>query len=128
MRGSYVVPPNPSQSKPPVLNWFAAYCALLALAYVVCVVAGIVLIVLAPADKDMSETEAQILGGVVAAVCLLLLIAYGAGPFLPQKPWAWVFGLVLICIGLTSACCLPAAIPLLIFWLKPETKAYFGRT
>jgi hypothetical protein len=28
---------------------------------------------------------------------------------------------------MTSACFLPFCIPLLIFWLKPEAKHYFGR-
>jgi hypothetical protein len=35
--------------------------------------------------------------------------------------------MVLICIGMNSCCLLPASIPLLIFWIKPETKTYFGR-
>jgi hypothetical protein len=29
---------------------------------------------------------------------------------------------------MTSACFLPACIPLLIYWIKPDVKAYFGRT
>jgi hypothetical protein len=29
---------------------------------------------------------------------------------------------------MTSVCCIPACVPLLIYWIKPETKAYFGRT
>jgi len=28
---------------------------------------------------------------------------------------------------LTSCCILPAAVPLLIYWVKPETKAWFNR-
>jgi hypothetical protein len=36
-----------------------------------------------------------------------------------------MYDLVLICIGMTSCCILPAAIPLLIFWLKPEAKNWF---
>jgi hypothetical protein len=32
---------------------------------------------------------------------------------------------VTIGLGMTSACTLPICIPLLIFWLKPETKAFF---
>ena len=46
---------------------------------------------------------------------------------LPPRPWAWIFHLVLICIGMTSGCTLPASVALLIFWLKPETRVYFGR-
>jgi len=48
--------------------------------------------------------------------------------FLRPKPWVWIYDLVIICMGMTSACFLPAAIPLLIYWLKPEVKAHFGRT
>jgi hypothetical protein len=33
----------------------------------------------------------------------------------------------MMAIGMTSCCFLPFLIPLLIYWLKPETKAYFGR-
>ena len=43
------------------------------------------------------------------------------------NPWAWIYGMVLICIGLTSPCCLPVTIPLLIGWIKDDAKAYFGR-
>jgi hypothetical protein len=52
--------------------------------------------------------------------CLLPLV-------LRPQPWLWTYDLVIICLGMTSACFLPACIPLLIFWLKPETKHYFGR-
>jgi hypothetical protein len=40
----------------------------------------------------------------------------------------WVYDLVVICVGMTSFCCMPVCIPLLIFWIKPEVRAYFGRT
>ena len=52
---------------------------------------------------------------------------FGAAPFLPRRPWVWIYDLVLICLGLTSVCCLPATIPLLVYWLKPEAKSWFGR-
>ena len=41
--------------------------------------------------------------------------------------WLWIYDLIIICLGMTSACFWPAVIPLLIFWLKPETKRHFGR-
>ena len=53
-------------------------------------------------------------------------IAFGLGIFWDEKPWHWVYGIVLICISLTSCCCFPVSIPLLIYWLKPETKSYFN--
>ena len=45
---------------------------------------------------------------------------------LPRKPWAWIVHIVLICLGLTGCPTLFICIPLLIYWIKPETKAWFG--
>lgn len=38
----------------------------------------------------------------------------------------WKLGLVLICLGMAT-CCLPACLPLLIAWVKPDTQEYFRR-
>ena len=119
---------NVDQPKPPVMTWFTAYCVFMALLYLFCFVLGIVFVTVQPAQRDMSPGEAQVMGIVFIVMGLALAIPFAIGPFLPRKPGAWVFGLVLICIGLTSICCLPATIPLLIHWIKPETKMYFGRT
>ena len=59
----------------------------------------------------------------------LLFFAASLVPFLfKPRPWLWVYDLVIICIGFTSLCTLPGCIALLIYWLKLETKAYFGRS
>lgn len=110
------------------MTWYKAYCALMAVLYLFIVVAGIFFIAAAPTDRNMSAEEAQVMGAVMVFMGIALAIPFAIGAFLPQKSWAWVFGLVLICIGLTSVCCMPATIPLLIHWIKPETKSYFGRT
>jgi len=112
---------------PSVYKWFVVYCILMALLYMTTAVMGIVFIFTEP-DPEMSAEEAKIMGSVFIILGLVLFVPYALAPFLPRKSWVWVFGLVLICIGLTSACCLPACIPLLIFWLKPEMKAFYGRT
>ena len=112
---------------PPVYKWFVAYCILMALAYLATAVMGIVFMFTEP-DPEMSAAEAKLMGTVILALGLVFFIPYALAPFLSRKSWVWVFGLVLICIGLSSACCLPACIPLLIFWLKPEMKAFYGRT
>lgn len=117
-----------SQPQPAVMTWYKVYCVLMALLYLMLVAAGVFLIIVAPSDRDMSAEEAQLTGGIMLFMGIALAIPFLIGVFLQRKPWAWVFGLVLICIGLTSVCCLPATIPLLIHWIKPETKLYFGRT
>ena len=34
--------------------------------------------------------------------------------------------LILIAISMTSLCCIPAAVPLIIFWIKEENRQYYG--
>jgi hypothetical protein len=98
----------------------------MALVYLLTLGLGVMFLFIEP-DKDMSEAEAKIMGAVMIVFGVALAAPFAAAPFLPRQSWAWVFGLVLICIGLTSACCLPVCIPLLLQWLKPEMKAYYGR-
>jgi drug/metabolite transporter (DMT)-like permease len=112
---------------PPVYTWFVVYCVLMALLYLFTAAMGVVFLILEP-DPDMSVMEARIMGAVFTIVGLIFFAPFAAAPFLPRKNWVWIFGLVLICVGLTSACCLPVCIPLLIYWLKPEMKAFYGRT
>lgn len=59
------------------------------------------------------------------AVGVVMLPLYGVAPFLPRGKVAWIYGIVLLAMGLTSCCFIAFSIPLFIFWLKPETRAYF---
>ena len=112
---------------PSVYKWFVVYCILMALLYMATAVMGIGFMYFEP-DPKMDDAEAKIMGSVMIVLGLVFCVPYAIAPFLPRQSWVWTFGLVLICIGLTSACCLPVCIPLLIFWLKPEMKAFYGRT
>ncbi|MFQ3578264.1 MAG: hypothetical protein SNJ52_04565 [Verrucomicrobiia bacterium] len=113
---------------PKVLLWFKLYCGFLCLLYLACATSSLFFFFADPSDTEMSVTTARIIGvfflltGIVLfVICLIPLI-------LAPRPWLWTFDLVVICLGMTSACCLPACIPLLIFWLKPDTKRYFGKS
>lgn len=120
-------PPLPQNLAPKVWSWYVAYCIALAVVYLALFVAGLVVLIFRghlSADERLGAVISGLLLGVLGAV---FAVGFAAGPFLPKKPWAWIYGMVLICVGMTSACCLPASIPLLIFWIKPETKAFFGR-
>jgi hypothetical protein len=111
---------------PPAFTWFIVYCVLMAFLYIATAALGIAFLFAEP-DPQMSAAEAKIMGAVMIILGLGFFVPYALAPFLPRKSWVWVLGLVLICLGMTSACCLPACIPLLIFWLKPEMKAFYGR-
>jgi hypothetical protein len=123
----------PPSGPPSVLTWFRIYAGALAAVYLIIAVFGFGLAWFAWANPDISTstrdaTEMLILGAVYGVMGVLLAPVFAVGVFLPSKPWAWVYGIVLIAIGCTSCACLPATIPMLIHWLKPETKVYFGRT
>lgn len=130
MAPGYGGPPPFAGGTPPVVTWFRVFAGLMALLYLVVMGMGIVLVVVggsAAQGMNPEGLEPAILGVIYSVLGLVFGIAYAVGLFLPRKPWGWVAGIVLIAIGMTSICCLPATIPLLIFWLKPEAKAYFGR-
>ena len=111
---------------PPAHTWFILYCVLMALVYLFTAIMGIFFLFAEP-DQEMSAEEATVMGTVILILGLVFFVPYALAPFLPRKSWVWVFGLVLICLGLGSACCLPICIPLLIYWLKPEMKTFYGR-
>ena len=116
-----------NRASPRVLLWFRVYCVAMAVIYGL-VVFGVA-VVLFPDLLGEEEPAAFRIGygAFIILIGLVLCVPYAAVLFLAPRPWVWVFDLVLIGVGMTSCCTLPAAIPLLVFWLRPETRAYFGR-
>jgi hypothetical protein len=117
----------PEAAVPKVLLWFKVYAGFLAFIYAMCIALSFVFLLVPHEKLEMGRTEALVLGAMFLVLGVVLLIACLLPFFLKPRPWVWVYDLVLICLGMTSACFLPACIPLLIFWLKPETKNYFHR-
>ncbi len=121
--GSPNVDPKPdfsNQRPPAVIRWQMIYCAMMALMYFAVAVAGVLLFVMAEnlADADMNATEARLIGGILAVMSIGLGVLFAAGLLFRRGNFAWVFHIVLIAIGLTSACCWPSNIPLMIYWIK----------
>jgi hypothetical protein len=113
---------------PPVVTWYKVYAGLMAALYLVVLIGGIAMPLLAPEELDLAADDPPpwVMALIIGCVSFPFAALYGAALFLPVKPWAWIYHLVLICFGFTSLCCMVVSIPLLIFWVKPETKAYFG--
>jgi len=118
--------PEISVNPPGVIAWYRVYCAAMALMYLLLAILFIFLISM-DLDLDMDELEFQITSIIMIVFGLPFALLYFIGCFLTHRGWHWVLGLILIALGLTSCCCLPACIPLLIFWIKPETKAWLKR-
>jgi hypothetical protein len=113
--------------KPTVVTWFKVYCAVLTFVYLLLIPGGLVYLLLDPATLQMEPLEAKLVGITFLVLAIPLAITSVLPFFLPPKPWVWVYSLVLICLGMTSCCFLLASVPLLLYWIKPETKAYYGK-
>lgn len=124
-------PPTPAGSRPGVVSWFFVYCAAMSVLYLAVSAAGAAIVFF---RQSIGELDPDVGSGFWLAYGVMflvlgggLLVLFAVAPFLPRRPWVWVYDIVLICLGMTSACCLPASVPLLIFWIKPGAKAWFGR-
>jgi uncharacterized membrane protein len=112
-----------------VILWQKVYCFANAAIYLLCAVLGLGFLVFRQslADAETSATENAVVGALLLVVGLGLAALYGAGPFVPRRPWAWIYHIALIALTMTSCACLLFALPLLIFWIEPGVQAWFGR-
>ena len=112
---------------PPVLTWFRVYSGAMAALYALVVVLGIFFAVAPAAWLEMEPGENYVIAIICIAVGIPFVAAFLAPFFLAPRPWVWVYDLVLIAIGFGSCCILPASVALLVFWIRPDVKAYFNR-
>jgi hypothetical protein len=122
---------EPSSIYPPVWLWYRVYAVVMALLYVATAVLGGLYLAgagLLPGISGADQAMFVVYGVIMLGLGIVFAILYGAAPFLPKKRWAWFYHVVLICIGLSSCCCMPVCIPLLVYWIKPETKSMFGES
>ena len=104
--------------KPKVVIWFKIYAGFLSFIYLITLIISPFLLV--------SNDEELVFTGILLLILSIPFIVICALPiFLPRKPWVWIYSLIIIGLGMTG-CCLPACIPILIFWIKPEVKRYYG--
>jgi hypothetical protein len=113
---------------PPVIKWFKVYAGFMAALYGLLTLIGLVLVVVSFGDEELGMAERLILASVFLILCGGLTAIFAFALFAPRSSWVWVYDIVLIAIGLTSCLTIPAAVPLLLYWIKPEAKAWFGRT
>ena len=121
--------------RPAVINWFMTYAILMVVIYILVIGFGIFLAMnpdfFVDPDARMtsnvptSNVEAVVMGVIYAGIGVVLAAAFIVSLFTPQRFWAWIYNLVMICIGLTSCCFWPICIPLLIFWVKQDVRDWY---
>ena len=116
---AYEPPKHFGDARPVVLIWYRAYCGLMALGYVLSL--GLVVYSLGFSDGLVLEN------GVLLFLSTSLTAFYIFAALVPLKPWGWSVAFGAIVLGFVSFCFMPMALPILLKWLKPTTKAAFGR-
>ena len=109
---------------PPVWLWYRVYAVFMGLFHAG-VALAIAALLVATAGQGIKGEDLVVV--IVAGLFFLGALPFLAAPFLPRVSWAWHYHLVLIALGLMNLGCIPMSIPLLIYWLKPETKRFFGK-
>lgn len=118
-----MVPDSPKT--PSALKWFGVFCvAMIAIGLLTTLVGLGMLFCPSLFTQDMEPTQFK--GILYLAIGIVILALYAVAGHLPRTPSTYVFDLVLICLGMTSCCFLPICVPLLIGWIRTETKAYFS--
>jgi multidrug transporter EmrE-like cation transporter len=122
-----------NRSPPPAVTWFKVYAGAMALLCLGMFIGGIAILNI-PADGfdpeapfgDDERLGLLLYGWGFTLFGLPLTALFAAGLFAKPTRFWWIVGIVLIALGLTSVCCLPFSIPLLLFWLKPDVKEWFN--
>lgn len=117
---------------PSVWRWYQVLCVFLAVVNAVLAALGVWIgtnldWLVSLSENPESDRAALAQGGPVligtgiafAALNLMLLT-------FPRKPWAYLVHLGNILAAIFLCCPAPLAIPLLIFWIRPEAREYFG--
>jgi hypothetical protein len=107
--------------------WYRVYCGFLMVMYLLVTFLGVFLAAFSPPTRQYNSEETFIMGIIYAVMGVVFFIIFAVALFLPRKPYNWIVDIIMMALGMTSCCFLPFLIPLLIYWTKPETKAYFGR-
>ena len=113
---------------PAVVTWYLGYRIFMMLLSLAIVAAGVLSIVFHEdmADDETSPEEITVIGGMLLFLGGLMCLAFLVSFFLPLRPWAWVYHIVMLAAGMLTMCTLPFSIVLLIYWVKDDTRAYFG--
>src|SRR5688500_5267307 len=106
-----------TSQRPKVILWFKVYAAVLAVTYLGLAAASLIFFLGDPVELGTSREGALVIGVLFLLMGLVLFGVFSLPLIVTPRPWLWTYALVLICIGMTSACFIPACVPLLIFWL-----------
>lgn len=117
---------TPAREMPEVVKWFKVYCGFMCLLYVGVAAASLIFFLVPPAELDMPAAGARFMGVIFLVIGFTLFVLFLLPFLVGRVRWMWGYGIALIAIGMTSACCVLACVPLLIFWVRPGVREYYA--
>lgn len=126
-----VPPPIEYPGKPPtpaVWGWYVVLCVLMAACNGVIAGSGVYLASNSGELSRISQDSAafwQGYGGFVLWIGIVFGLVNLVMPFLPKKPWAYMVHLANILGACLFICPAAMALPILVFWLRPEVREFF---
>lgn len=148
-----VVPPLIRQTPPPLippvdksgmLLFYRCWCGLFVLIYLGMAVHSILIargdvepslgLIESVASQNNPQAREEIIAGKrneapgFAGFTIAVALVYTAAACIPRQPWAWTFGLVMICTTVFPfIITVGGTIPLLLHWASRAGKIYFGK-
>lgn len=117
-----------------VFIFYKIFCGLVVAISFMPVLFGLLAIIGSGSQPTAKERQDAFNGSlIIIGYGLVYILPYGLGLILPRSRFHWFFGILLLIGSLIPTgpghfIFIPAAIVLLIFWFRSETKAYFERT
>ena len=122
-------PLGPMQ-QPQVVIWARVYNIFMVLTYLFVFGMGIFSMLnpefIAEHDPDTSREEALILGVVYMVMGGVLGLFFLVAAFSPRNKVGWIINIIGFALSTMSCCCLPACIPLIIYWVRDDCRRWFG--
>lgn len=122
---------EPVGAAPSGILWLRIYCGFQLLFFLLLSGVGVVLLIAPLLDPGSFPTRSGepplwIFGLILTALYSPMLLLYAVGLAAPRRRWLYAYGFVLCALSMVCGGCWPFAIPALIYWLKPEVKAWLG--
>ena len=111
--------------RPKTLFWFQLYVVLQATLYLCLVGAGIAFLIIPAEELEMSMGQDILVGWVFILLGIMFFLFVIPALFLPRRGGAWIYGLAVIILGLTSVVLFPLCLPLLVCWFRDPVKDWF---
>ena len=122
------------EERPPeAVYYFRIYAALMILVLLMGFGFGLYLMLqpLMHGSMGTSSATAEWIWGLVLTVfCFAIIVPHAIAIFAGRARWNYTLCLILVGINIlwSNCTCALVTIPLLIYWMKPETKRWFGVT